>query len=46
MNKYPNINFDTRDISKIINPDIRVKYEGFSVKFHHKPLEYVIKYEQ
>jgi len=46
MKKYPNIKFDLRDIDKKINPDIKIKYAGFSVKFHHKPLEYIIKYEQ
>ena len=46
MSKHPNVRFDTKDISKPINPDISITYKGFSVKFHHKPLEYVIKYEQ
>lgn len=36
------VTFDTKDISKEVNPDIRVKFDGFSVKFHHNSLEYVI----
>jgi predicted metalloenzyme YecM len=46
MRKHPNIKFDTSGIGKLINPDIKIKYPKFSVKFHNKPLEYVIKYEQ
>lgn len=44
MELYPQINFSTKSISKEINPTIAIKYDGFSVKFHHKTLEYVIKY--
>ena len=43
---HPHIEFDTKDITKPINPDIRIKYSTFSVKFHHQSLEYVIKEEQ
>lgn len=46
MNKYPAVKFDTASINKPINPDLRVEYSGLSVKFHHKPLEEVIRYEQ
>ena len=46
MKKHPNVKFDIEGIAKPINPDIKIKYPEFSVKFHHKPLEYVIKYEQ
>ena len=46
MKRYPAVEFDTAASSKPINPDIRVQYTDFSVKFHHKPLEYVIEHEQ
>ncbi len=41
---YPEISFDSRAESKEINPDIQLRYENCSVKFHHNTLEYVIKY--
>ena len=43
---HSNVEFDKRAISKEINPDIIIKYDGFQVKFHHNTLEYVIKYLQ
>jgi len=46
MKKHPLINFDTRGIDNKINPDIFISYPGFTVKFHHHPLEYVITYLQ
>lgn len=46
MKSYPQIHFNTKALSKEINADIRIKYDGFSVKFHHNTLEYVIKYLQ
>ena len=46
MKKYPDLRFDIGGISKKINPDIGIKYSGFSVKFHRNTLEYVKKYLQ
>lgn len=46
MAQHPNIKFDLKDVGKEINPDIRINYDGFTVKFHHQTLEYVIEYEQ
>ena len=43
-NQYANIDFDTRAEWKEINPDIQLRYEDCSVKFHQNSLEYVIKY--
>lgn len=43
-NLYSEITFDTRAEWKKINPDIQVRYDDCSVKFHHNSLEYVIKY--
>lgn len=42
MNKYSHIHFDTKDLIKNINPDIRRKYGDISVKFHQQSLEYVV----
>lgn len=44
MDMYPDIQFDTSGIFKKVNADIRIKGQGFSVKFHNQSLEYVIKY--
>ena len=46
MKKHSDVKFETSDITKPVNPDIRIKYEGFSVKFHNKPLEDVVRYER
>lgn len=40
--KYSNIIFWEKAINKDINPDIKVQYDGISVKFHHNTLEYVV----
>lgn len=42
MDKYPNIDFITKDLTKVSNPDIKIKYSVWSVKFHHNSLENVI----
>lgn len=46
--KYPHVKWDLSEMSKEINPAIRVIFsEGKgSVKFHHSPLEDVIRFEQ
>ncbi|PIZ95019.1 MAG: hypothetical protein COX80_05185 [Candidatus Magasanikbacteria bacterium CG_4_10_14_0_2_um_filter_33_14] len=44
MNLYRRVNFETKALSKPINPDISIKYDGLSVKFHQHSLEYVINY--
>ena len=44
IEKYSNINFDKKGMSKKINPDVRIKFDGYSVKFHLYDLEYVIRY--
>lgn len=43
---YSHITFDTKAIFRKTNPEIKIKYDGFSVKFHRHNLEYVIKYLQ
>lgn len=43
----PSINFDTKDLVKKINPDIRIKFDsGLSVKLHNQSLKSVIEYEK
>lgn len=44
MKKYANLSFKTKGMQKTVNPEISRKYERLSVKFHHHPIEYVIKY--
>jgi len=44
IDRYPNVQFDTKGMQKPINPDIRIAYTDCSVKFHHQTLEYVIRY--
>lgn len=46
MKAYPLVNFDTSALSKSVNPDVRVQYDGFSVKFHRESLEQVIEKEK
>ena len=44
MRSFPHLKFDTKGMHKGVNPEIRLIYEGFSVKFHHHSLAYVIRY--
>lgn len=44
MNKYSKCKFKMKGMQKVVNPEISRKYDGISVKFHHHPIEYVIKY--
>jgi len=46
MKKYPHVSFETKDLEKKINPDIRISFDGCSVKFHQQSLEDVIQFEQ
>lgn len=43
MAMYPNVNFSKKAITKEINPEIKIWYKNWSVKFHHNSLEYVIE---
>lgn len=38
------LDFDTKAITKKVNPEVRLTFPSGSVKFHHYPLDYVIKY--
>ena len=44
MGQHPTADFDTMALGKRINPEVRLQFEGFSVKFHRQSLEYVIRY--
>ncbi len=44
INLHQNITFDTKGMTKKVNPDVRIDYGNFSVKFHNFNLAYVIKY--
>jgi len=44
MQQYPHLDFDTRAMTKKVNPEVRLTFSSGSVKFHHYPLDYVIEY--
>lgn len=44
IEKYSKCHFKTTGMQKAVNPEISRKFDGISVKFHHHPIEYVIKY--
>lgn len=46
MERYPNITFHTKAISKAINPDIEIEFADCAIKFHHQTLEKVIELEK
>lgn len=41
---HSHLPFDTKNLAKPVNPDIRLKYDGISAKFHEHNLEYVIRH--
>ena len=47
MNKYPNVEFDTKSLEKYHNKDIKLKIsDKYSVKFHVQNLEHYVRIEQ
>jgi hypothetical protein len=38
--------FDTKGMSKVINPELGLKTDVLSVKFHEQPLGAVVRIEQ
>lgn len=42
MKKYPAVNFKTDSINKEINPELKIVWGEYAVKFHHQSLEYVV----
>lgn len=43
---YPTLRWELSGASKAINADVRLNYDGFSVKFHERKLEEVIAAEK
>ena len=43
MTKYPDVQWNTKALTKICNPDISIKLGEWSAKFHLMPLECVIR---
>ena len=46
MKNYPEIKFDTKALSKNLNPELVIKFDDCSIKFHHQSLEKVIAIEK
>ena len=44
MQRNAHLKFDTKGMKKAINADIRLPFNNCSVKFHHFPLEHVVRY--
>ncbi|HPF89715.1 MAG TPA: VOC family protein, partial [Flavobacteriales bacterium] len=44
--RHPSLPWDMSGADKGSNPDVRLSYNGFSVKFHERSLEEVIAGEQ
>jgi len=43
IKQYPQVDFDTKSMNNKINPDVKIDYSGYSVKFHHHSLKEVIE---
>lgn len=46
MAKYPDFDWNTKALSKEINPELVLKFGDCSIKFHHQSLEKVIEWEK
>lgn len=46
MKRYPKIDFDTKALSKELNPELVIKFGDCAIKFHHQSLEEVIEIEK
>ena len=44
MTQNPHLDFDTKAITKKVNPEVRLTFASGAVKFHHYPLDYVIEH--
>lgn len=44
--RHPQLEWDLSDIDKTTNADVRIRFDGFSVKFHRRPLAEVIELER
>lgn len=43
VSKYPDLAWNTKNIGKEINPDVKLTQEGITVKFHPYSLAHVVK---
>ena len=43
---YPNCNFETKGLSKELNPELEIEFPDCAIKFHHQSLEKVIEIEK
>lgn len=46
MERYPEIDWNTRALTKELNPELEANFDGFNVKFHHHSLEQIINIEK
>jgi predicted metalloenzyme YecM len=46
VQRHPELDWDLSALSKETNPDVRLRYDGFSVKFHRRSLVDIIAEEQ
>lgn len=46
IQRYPQLNFDSKGLTKSFNADLRLRYPDGSVKFHNLPLPEVIELER
>ena len=43
MSQHQNLKFDTSNSGDVINPDVKLSFDGYSVKFHLKPIDEVVR---
>ncbi len=46
IERYPHLSFNTKALTKEINPDIELELKGCAIKFHHQTLEEIIEFEK
>lgn len=46
LDKYSNINFNKKGLSKDLNPELEIEFQDCAIKFHHKSLEHIINIEK
>lgn len=44
VNNYPKLNWDTKNIEKSINPDVKLQFDNLTLKFHPYTLAHVVKF--
>ena len=46
IKQYPQCNFDTKGLSKELNPELEIEFKDCAIKLHHQSLEQVIDIEK